>query len=407
MIMFFILLGAVMVLGYLALPYLTIAWVHYVKIEGYLTLLTSLDEGAKYQATKLIEWANEVNPENIGFKIFRDINYGIIARGNHQYILLFILLLIAVPATRKWGMYKGLPTIDSLIKTEHRLWPHLIYFKKFDPNVFWNELRGHGRYMLTPFVFCVENKILTNYKSKRASERIFHSDVAEHVLVKSLGSKFISFQDLSGMEQLLVAHCLGFELEQIFQINKISATYFSKRWVNLEKANEYWSDYLKDSLMAFLDGDKYRSSGMPAINDLIEEVKKDHKQYLNKIKHNPYTKSMSIFKYCESVNTLHGYNNTVLIALMRYIKRKGKFTASFYPYFKRVSRELHQLISFTPYYEDDLSHQMISGFPTECIAAFSHYQHELFAKRSLNRPYVGTAVTSIKKRLLDQNIIKE
>jgi hypothetical protein len=318
---------------------------------------------------------------------------------------------MALYSASRWAQYKGLPGIHSLLKTEHRVWPTLIFLKGFDPNKEWSELRGIGRYMLSPFSFSVENSILKNYKADNAADRIYDDVKAEEVYSNSLGNHFNSYAELDGLEQLVVLHCLAAELSSkkndlMHEIIKFSASYFVKKKNKDTEVRQYWKDHLTFSIMSLLDGNKHSRSNISIVNTIIDAAIKQDLEIKKARKDNPYNKNKSILEFMASMKQKHAYSSTLLIASMRYVKRLGKFVSGRVVYFKAFDRKLFLLINATPYAVEEDPHIFVSGFGAEVIGCFSHYQHEAYAGRRLDEPFVGTAVTSIKARLTTQNLIR-
>lgn len=406
---------AIMIVGYLFWyfwgDYVKQAWLYYVQLEGYLTYYTAFyDPALKKQARLLIEWAQESSPAAVNMEMYFQIRHGIIARSPHNYILYAFLLILAFLLYRKRSQFRGVPTLKSLLSTEYKIWPTLEFIRRFDPLKHWNELRGVGRYMVSPFTYTVENKILKNYLAESKNDRFFDMDRAEVVMIECLGRPFTKYSDLTGTEMALLTMVLAKELDDRYSRYKDLMAFQAIEMSAVKSSGEYMDRLLKihfSPVMNLLDGDYSAKSNNALISELMKSSIKEDKKIKDLRKREPYGVPLSAIEVFSKHIRSHAYVSTLIVGACRHVRRKGKFPPGRLVYLKPWDRHLFLLLNNSPYYvpENESPHQMVSGFSSEVMGVYAHFQHEVYAERALQKPYVYTAVTGIKQRLIKQNII--
>ena len=133
MMIIFVFIGLTAAGLYMALPYLKEAWLVYVQIEGYLTNLLAFTDEIKVQSKLLLEWAQDSDIYDVTESKFRMIRNNILFYGVHNFVISGLLLISVFFIVKKWTQYEGIPSLNSLLSTEYKVWPTLEFVKRFDP----------------------------------------------------------------------------------------------------------------------------------------------------------------------------------------------------------------------------------------------------------------------------------
>ncbi len=401
----------VMAAWYLLQPYAAEFWIQYSKLEAYLVLATTSDEGVRYQATKLLEWLDAAKPSAVNEQMFSGIRESILGKGWHNYLLSLLLLIVAFRSWKMHQSYRGTPSLDSLIATEHRVWPALEFVRRFDPFEHWNELRGPGRYALTPFVYAAENGVIKNYKARSKKDRLFQRDIAAKVLAESLGVRFSSYMSLTPFEKALVVLVAAKYLDDKYPHYKTLLGWFAREMAAVEQSALVESLLLRvcDPIMAVLDGSQDVSTKkcLPIFADIISAMLSEQKATEKKRAQDKYAAQESTLEFFTRMTKSHAYVKTLIVGISRSVKRRGKFPPGRLVFFKPWDRHLFLILSNSPYYlpKSASPYRFVSGFFAEVIGVYAHYQHEVFAGRGLEEPFVETGVTSLRKHIARQNLI--
>ncbi len=401
------------------LPYLKRFWLMYVQVEGYLTHMMSFTAEIKEQSRLLMEWTEVSTAQSVTERKFYMIRNHILFYGTHNYIISAVLLFISFLIYKKWDLYSGMPSLTTLLNTEYKVWPALEFVRRFDPFKHWKELRGVGRYSLSPFVFSVENKILKNYKKPSKKDRVFDEIRAYEVGEKLLGKEFSSYQNLDPIYKAHVALVVAKELsvssdpkdkKKGFVRYDELLRYFAVEFSDVDQNRSSFYKYLNEvlnPLMVVLDTRKVpNKSRVDVINDMNKWLISNDKKVQKLKLHEDYgVRDSELDRFTKYKNKFY-YDITLMIGMNREVKRKGKFPPGRLVFFKAWDRNLFLTISNVPYYVSDRPFFFVKGFSPEVMIQFSHYQHESFAKRKLDQPYIGTFVSSLKKELIQKNIIE-
>lgn len=402
-------LFVLVVLVGLASPYLVKFWLWYAKIEGYLTYATTYSDEYRKYAQNLIKWTSRVEPNDVTAELYDAARNTVLSKGLHNYLGMAVLFFMSFLVWKKGNGYRGVPTLNSLLETEHKVWPALEFVKRFDPFVHWSETKGVGRYMVSPFVFCSENGILQNYASNKKKDRVFLDDVAVNKLVDVLGDRFETFSKMTVFEKITILLIVAKDLDDDYKDYDLLLGYFARHLANV-KQPAYVKELMGlvvDPVMEFLDGVSDIATSNKFALDIIKLLKKNDAYIAAEKKKNPYMTTISTLTFIRSFTQLHAYKTTLIIGASRNVKRKGKFPSGRLVFLKPWDRRLFLLLNNSPYYvpENQDPYRFVSGFSAEVIGAFAHYQHEVFSKRALVTPYVETGVVGIKRMLAKQNII--
>lgn len=414
---FLMLMGAI---GMLALAFyffkddFIAAWLLYIRLEANIVLLTNNDHELLYQANQLIDWAKTVRPEDVELQKIKMINSNIIGDSNHNYIFILIVGIFGFFLYKKWGVYKGVPSLDSLLDTEHAIWPTQEFVKRFDPSKQWeSELRGIGRYPVTPFIHGVESGYLKNMGANSKHDRIFDEDKCVEACIDALGVKAPPLVDLPPFYKVLAVLTSGKWLgeKQYPQYNEL-LRFFCIELADVEisvKDMEIYLNKVLTPVLSYLSGneDSDLKECPKILVELVAALKKNHKDVLKVLKKEPYSLQRSIYQKMDSAYRSHAYLSTYAVALCVDVKEGGKYPPGRLVFFRPWDRKLYLIISNAPYFQADVEerYRFISGFSTEVLGVFSHYQHEEYARRKIETPIVYSAVEGIKKRLKEQNLI--
>lgn len=415
-LVFFIVISALL---YLGKPYLITAWLHYAKVESYVTSLGATTAKAEKQASNLYStWLDKQVGGSMSWDGASSIRHNVLSKGYHNYLIAFILLLYVILIFKKWNHpYKGLPSLESLIKTESAVWPSLEFIKRFNPFIHWNnELRGIGRFMLSGLSISVENGIIIIPKTGNTSkkDRVFNDDKAKSYYIKTLGPSFVSYSDLPVFYQVFTVILIAKELRGNYKEYDSLMRFFSielSDTSNKKKTEKYITDLCRP-IMSLLDNKVDDGDQHPLIKNMIIAIKKEHENVSTTIEGDikkyggNYSGVKSTLAIFRAYKHSFAFASTYVIGAGRYVRRHGKFPAGRLVFFKPWDRHLFLLLSNTPYYTDHNPHQFVVGFSAEVLGCFGHYQHEVFAQRRLDTPYVYTAVSGLKSRLAKQNIIE-
>lgn len=410
LIMFIIGLFVLVVLVGLALPYLVKVWLWYAKVEGYLTYVTSYSQEYRNYAKNLIDWTATVEPQYVTQDLYNAARNTVLSKGLHNYLGMGFLFFMSFLVWKKGRGYRGIPTLNTLLETEHKVWPALEFVRRFDPFVHWSETKGIGRYMVSPFVFCSENGIIKNYSSASKKNRVFLDDVATDKLIDVLGDRFESFSTMSVFEKITVTLIVAKDLDSAYKQYDALLGYFARNLANV-KQPAYVKELMGlvvDPVMNFLDGVNGENTNNDFAKSIIKALEANDSDIARRRKENPYITTVSSLEFIRKFATRHAYKSTVIIGASRNVKRKGKFPSGRLVFLKPWDRRLFLLLNNSPYYvpESQDPFRFVSGFSAEVLGAFAHYQHEVFSKRALVTPYVYTGVIGLKNILIKQNIIE-
>lgn len=404
------------ILWYLVQPYATKAWLTYIQVEAYAAKATTPIESVQKPASSVIEWAKTAEVKEVDKLKYDGARY-VVGRGWHNYLVVLVFLGFAFAIWKKHSTYKGVPNLDQLLSTEHRVWPSLEFVKRFNPYRQWKELEGAGRFMVSPFIYCCENGIIANYTSPKKGERKFLDEKAESVLIESLGKPFTSFSELSMTEQVVITILLAKYTESYKNYNKLNG--FFARTLAEVSAPEYVSTLITMTVkpvMELLDGVTPKEKGQKndkknVIKDqnielLLVAVKKEF-EAAEKKKQSGTIGVESGLGVLREAKKYHTYVSTMIVGLSRNVKKKGKFPAGRLIFIKPWDRKLFMLLSNSPYYvpRNLAPYRFVSGFSAEVIGVCAHYQHEVYAERALPKPHVQTGIEGLKSHLKKQNLI--
>lgn len=416
---FLILCGAMLMflIGfYLFRDQLVSMWLLYVRMEGYLVLLTNIDPNLLQQAEQLIQWTYDARVEDVTAADITYINSTIIGGSNHNFIFVILVIVSGYFIKKKWGVYKGAPTLKSLLATEHLIWPTQEFVKRFDPSKEWkSELRGIGRYPLTPFIHGVENGYLRNMGASDKNERVFDEEKCTEVFIDIIGEKTPDLIDIPAFYKATITLVAGkwLGLKAFPQYNEL-LRFFAIELSYVKISNVEMEAYLNkvlNPLFEYLAGkEKPNVSDCPLIiKELISALKKDHAKCESILKDEPFSLLRSVYKKMELAHSSHCYLKTYMIGLLVGVKEGGKFPPGRLVFLRPWERELYLIISNAPYFQSDVEerYRFISGFSVEVIGIFAQYQHEKYARRRVADSKVYNAVAGVKKRLLEQNLIGE
>lgn len=394
-------------------PHLREFWLVIARVEAHLLLWTTYGDAAlREQAEALIHWTKTTNAENISMRRYQEIRHFILAKGNHNYIIFAIIGLLSIYTYWKRTGYYGIPTVEGLIFTERRVWPVLEFLYRFNPLREWNELRGVGRYMVSPFVYAVENKILRNYKAKSKYDRVFDDTAARTAFSRDLGPRFESFIKLPPFYKALISMVCAKELRDDIKYYDDIIRYLAIALSNSKQTPEFMATLMAevfDPVMHYLDGKDPEKPSNALIAQLIKDLKSNHQKTLKDRKKDKYLAKPSVFEIMQDHARSHAYCTTIVVAASRTVKRHGKFPAGRMVFFKHWDRHLFMILSNSPYFIKDKAQasRFVSGFSAEVLGVYGHYQHELTARRKLNEPWLDTAIEGLRARLIRQNLIPD
>lgn len=411
-------IGFIMIVIYFIKDEVIAAWLLYARMEAYIVLYTNWwDLDLQYQAARMIQWTREVNPDHVSYDMYVRVRTAILGAGYHQYVLMVPMLIIGIYRYRKWASYRGIPTVEGIIATERKVWPTLEYLYRCNPLKEFDEMRGVGRYMISPFVYVSERACLKGYKEKNKADRFLSEEKLKEELIKDLGRQFTSFQDLTGTEITLVALILGKDLEGKYRGYQDMLRFVAIKMADIKRDPDSLDKFLVrlfqpvaellDTPVADLKSFKAKGAGKPFVKDLIREALANQAAIQAIRKKEPYAPDVSAYEWISGLKKKNKYVTTLLANACRIKKRNGKFPACRLVFFKPWNRKLYLIISNTPYYlkDEHSPYQFISGFSTEVLGIFGHLQHELYAGRAIREPMVYTAVGGITNRLKKQNFI--
>ena len=398
---------------YFLSPYARQFWLYLVQFESYLLLGTTFDDGLRAQAWAAIEWARNAHPEAISQTLYFDVRHHILRHGNHNYVFTVVLLVMSVMSYRRFQGYMGTPTVEGLITTERRVWPVLEFIYRVNPLAIWSELRGPGRYPVTPYTHACENEYLRNPDATSKKNRHFDVTQARSVLIEQLGDLFQGYQQMPLFDQVVITLVASHECQKRSEFNG----WLREFSITLAELKEDKQDEvlrriteLVHPVMALLDGNDYDSAldqnlTKPLLARLIEE---DSKAKSARAK-DRYMARSSTLEVFDGMKGRHAYNTTLLAACLQNAKRRGKLPPGRMVFLKPWDRQLFLTVSMNPYYVANPSqrHKFVSGFVAETVGIYSHLQHEYYARRGLTKPYVDTGVFGLRDRLALQNIIEK
>jgi hypothetical protein len=148
-----------------------------------------------------------------------------------------------------------------LLKTEHKIWPALEFVKRVDPHAVWRELKGQGRYDVTPLVYAIENGILPGGRklltAGKKDDFVYDKSKAHAVLEKQLLGPFTSYMDLSGTQKALITLSVAKDMEVDFAKFDDIHRLFTLAFANIKQKKHVLDNYLNaicNPLMRVLDG---------------------------------------------------------------------------------------------------------------------------------------------------------
>ena len=159
------------------------------------------------RANDVIAWASSNTADSITPKAKAVIEAKLLQSSWHRWVIYVSVALTAIPIYLKRSAYSGMPDINSLLKTEHKVWPTLEFVKRFNPIIGFKELSGVGRYTMSPAVFAAEKKIIPNMASTAGGskyDRIFDEARAKEVFTEQLGGRFKSYATLPTFHKVLI-----------------------------------------------------------------------------------------------------------------------------------------------------------------------------------------------------------
>jgi hypothetical protein len=236
-------------------------WLSMVKIHAGVIATTSYIETINSQASFLWGWVTDKTPANLNNDARTKIDDFIAENSFIRWLGLPLLGYLSYAIFKKRSAYLGLPDINSLLKTEHKIWPALEFVKRVDPHSIWNELKGLGRYDVTPLVFAIEQKIIPGGRkllsSGKKDDFVYDKSKANAVFEKQLLGPFTSYMELTGLQKTLVTLSVAKDMADDFgkfdDIHRLFALALS----NIKQKDNTLDSYLNslcNPLMRVLDG---------------------------------------------------------------------------------------------------------------------------------------------------------
>lgn len=263
---------------YVIQPKIDTAWVVFVLYEAKLISLYASGDLLD-RALDVIAWAEVSTGKDVTPNVKAVIEGNLLEGAWHRWVIYIGLLSTSYFIYRKRSAYSGLPDIESLLKTEHKIWPALEFVKRFDPTTEFKELSGIGRYTMSPAVFSAETKIIPNMASTAGGskfDRVFDEPRAYKVFTDQLGGKFTSYSDLPAFHKVLITLSVAKDLPFYFEEYDSLLRFFAKEFADTNQKKEDLEKYAGDicqPLMDALDGNIYfgKSNFVKDDNQLINK----------------------------------------------------------------------------------------------------------------------------------------
>jgi hypothetical protein len=466
LVLTFLLLVGLMALIYVLTPYYEYYWYYMVKVESWLASSYSFGD-LREKTNGVITWLATKQPGNISELERARIENLYLKNLWHRFALYLLLLWMAYKVFAKRNIYTGKPTLESLLKTEHQIWPTLEFVKRFDPVAKFSELKGVGRYQERPVIFSANSKIIDNFVStvkKSKADRRFNVATANQVFTKQLGRPVTSFLELPPMTKAALTLAVAKDLPDHFTSTniygeKVSAfndvlRLFSIELSKVDIPRKDMDDFLDDltrPLMQLLDGQVWHLSigEMAKNNDVKESLKrrfggtKPEYSELSKLRQfqgtNFLAKSKIKTEYplirdlvsavCtqhveeafdfridrettytafRSLILKHAYSNTLITRATFLAKRNGKFPAGRLVSFRPWDRDLFFALANPLKYVKDINKiDKQLTFPCEFLGVMSHFYHELLMGSKVTTPFVTRAVRGLHEKLVEQNVLAD
>jgi hypothetical protein len=259
-------------------PKIDEAWLVMVLYESkFITLYATGD--LLFRAQDVVAWAEKTASSEVTQSAKSMIESNVLQMAWHRWFLYCGLLISSYFIYKKRSAYSGLPSIQTLLKTEHKVWPTLEFVKRFDPIVSFKELSGIGRYTMSPAVFAAETKIIPNMASTAGGskyDRLFDKARAYKVFTTQLGPRFKNYADLPAFHKAIITLTVAKDLPFHFKEYDDLLRFFSKEFADTNQTSkelESFLDKICQPLMDALDGSTYygRSNLVETSNTLVSK----------------------------------------------------------------------------------------------------------------------------------------
>lgn len=462
----FLVVGILFFASQFLTPYFEALWFYTVQAEAHLAKLYSFG-GLEDRTDDVIAFLSQRTPSTISDLEKLNIEERYLKILWHRYAFFIVLLFMAYKIHVKRSAYTGKPTLESLLKTEHKIWPALEFVKRFDPTTQFAELKGIGRYQERPLIFAGNSKIIDDYVNsvrKSKKERVYNEEVARKVFVDQLGLQVSSFMELPAMAKAAITLAVAKDLPDYFTTKNIygerTAAYnellrifsieLSKTGTKRKEVDRFLDEFT-EPLMLLLDGKTWHISMKEMLKNKdfnamcgrvfgsrdpgetrLKEIRQFSRasfEFSSVVKTEFPMMAKLVNAVCEqhvddSFNfriarkttytafreliLQHAFSNTLITRASFLAKRNGKFPAGRLVCFRPWDRTIFFALSNPLKYVEDVStiDKQLS-FPCESLGLMSHFYHELNNGSRIKNPFVDRAVRGLHQKLVEQNVLAD